>query len=655
MKENTTNTAGVDIAYTAEEQKRAEQGDGVQRRTNASAFEVREVEDGAPVVSGYAAIFDTPTRIGSFTEVIARGAFDEALETADVRALFNHDANQILARRHADGTGTLKLSTDEHGLRYEFSPGDQTYARDLVESMRRGDVSASSFAFTIEEQTWDDKRSTRTVEKVGTLVDISPVVFPAYAETSASVRAEDQPEAHAQETSQTKNETQAKPQQERRELFTQPNTMKDSNSLKELRGKNFAEYEALTAKAEAEGREMTEAEAQRADHLELEILRIDEKLKRAVAKEDMVARLANFGGASKSEQREAAKIHSTFSLARAASQIIQRGHLDGAEAEWKQEADKEAQRAGIRLEGNIAIPEVALRADETDQFAATATAAADAGGPGFVGTQVGAAIAALREPTLVESLGATVIRNATSNLQFPRISTKAGAGWLTEVADDAVSGMQMDSLSLTPKRVGCETKYSRQLLIQGGASVDAVIAQDIALAINAAIDTAAFSGSGSSGQPTGILSTTGIVDNSTANANTTDVSGTFLTMEQDLLSAGALNGARYVCSPTAHKLLKESARVSNVAALYEYQGNLANGYPVVPTGYLADSAAGVGQVVMANFSNLLLVYFGSGLDLLVDPYSAAGTSQIKLHASRFVDLACRQPGAFSVCTDLSAD
>ena len=115
MKENTTNTAGVDIAYTAEEQKRAAQGDGVQRRTNASAFEVREVEDGAPVVSGYAAIFDTPTRIGDFTEVIARGAFDEALETADVRALFNHDANQILARRHADGTGTLKLSTDEHG------------------------------------------------------------------------------------------------------------------------------------------------------------------------------------------------------------------------------------------------------------------------------------------------------------------------------------------------------------------------------------------------------------------------------------------------------------------------------------------------------------------------------------------------------------
>jgi len=626
----------------------------VQQRTHMADFEVREDSNGQPVIRGYAAVFDAPTRIGSFTEVIARGAFDEVMDTADVRALFNHDPNMILARRHSDGSGTLKLSTDAHGLAYEFTPGSQTYARDLVESMKRGDINASSFAFTIQDQTWSEDHSKRTVEKVGMLLDIAPVTFPAYRQTEASLR---HTEVEAEVRSEQKEETPAEvrseaPKQPQFETNKQtPFNMKNSNELKELRGKHTAEFEAINAVADADGRNLTEAESQRCDFLNAEIFRIDDKLKRAIQQEEMVARMAQMGGTSMpSEVREAQKTHSQFSIARAAAQLIKNGKLEGAEAEWKQESDREAQRTGIHLEGNVGIPEVALRAGGADDFQA-----GSGDGSGFVATNVGSAIAALREPSLIERLGATVITGATGNVKFPRISEEAVAVWETEVAAGDNSTMEMDDLTLTPKRVGCVTKYSKQLLIQGGASVDAVIAQDIASAINHAIDSAAFAGSGASGQPTGILATTGVFDNTTSGAgNTTDLVALATQMEADLIGVGAANGAQYIFSPLAMKLAKGDAMISNVTPLWDLASNTVNGYGAVQTGYLANVSATVGQVVFGNFNQLLLVYFGAGLDLLIDPYTAGANAQVKINANRFVDLAVRQPKAFSICKDVAA-
>lgn len=634
--------------YVPVQTERSESHDDsqVQQRTHMANFEVREDSNGQPVIRGYAAVFDAPTRIGNFTEVIARGAFDEVMETADVRALFNHDPNMILARRHADGSGTLKLSTDSHGLAYEFTPGTQSYARDLVESMKRGDINASSFAFTIQDQEWSDDHSKRTVQKVGMLLDIAPVTFPAYSQTEASLRSTEVEKTETETPAEVRSEAPKQPQTET--IQTNPYNMKNSNELKELRGKHTAEFEQINAAADADGRNLTEAESQRCDFLNAEILRIDDKLKRAIQQEEMTARMAQMGGTSvPSEVREAAKVHKSFSIARAASQILKSGKLEGAEAEWKQESDREARATGLHLEGNVGIPQIALR-NAADDF----TTSGD--GDGFVGTQVGSAIAALREPSMIERLGATVITGATSNIQFPRVSVAAAGAWAAETGDGADSTMEMDDLTLSPKRIGCVTKYSKQLLIQGGASVDAVIAQDIAAAINSAIDTAAFAGTGADGQPTGILATTGVFDNTNGSGNTTDLVDLATQMEADLIGAGAAIGAQYIFSPTAMKLAKADAMINNVSPLWDLSNNSVNGYNAVQTGYLADATGPLGQVVFGNFQQLLLVYFGAGLDLLIDPYTAGLSAQVKINANRFVDLAVRQPKAFSICKDIAA-
>ena len=138
-----------------------------------------EGEKTNPVVVGHAAVFDTLSEdLGGFQERISKNAFDDVLKN-DVRAFFNHDPNHLLART---SSGTLKLSVDEKGLKYEFSVPDTSSGRDLLVSMERGDITQSSFAFTIDDDSWGKENGTdiRTINKVKRLYDVSPVSIPAY-------------------------------------------------------------------------------------------------------------------------------------------------------------------------------------------------------------------------------------------------------------------------------------------------------------------------------------------------------------------------------------------------------------------------------------------------------------------------------------------
>ena len=146
-------------------------------------------EDEGRVVTGYAAVFDESTRIGEVDEVISRDAFSDSLND-DVVALFNHDMNMVLARS-TGGEGTLRMEIDEKGLKYTFRLGNQTYARDLEESIARGDIKGSSFAFTVREDQYerqDNGRYLRRIEKIGRLIDVSVVSVPAYPQTSVAMR-----------------------------------------------------------------------------------------------------------------------------------------------------------------------------------------------------------------------------------------------------------------------------------------------------------------------------------------------------------------------------------------------------------------------------------------------------------------------------------
>ena len=139
-----------------------------------------------PTVVGYGAVFNSMSNdLGGFREFISPKAFEGRLED-DVRFLVNHDANLILARTT---NGTLRLSVDEKGLRYEADLPNTSTARDLMELLKNGTISQSSFAFTVEEDSWEvkDGMNIRTIDKVSQLYDVSSVTYPAYNSASSAV------------------------------------------------------------------------------------------------------------------------------------------------------------------------------------------------------------------------------------------------------------------------------------------------------------------------------------------------------------------------------------------------------------------------------------------------------------------------------------
>lgn len=158
------------------------------RTFDITQLKTRDGTEAEPlVISGYASVFNSKTNIGNFfEEIIAPGAFARSLsENGDIRALFNHDWNNVLGRTKS---GTLRLEEDERGLKFEVELPNTTIARDLAESMRRGDINQCSFGFFPTEETWDynSEPAVRTINEVE-LFEISVVSIPAYEDTEVSL------------------------------------------------------------------------------------------------------------------------------------------------------------------------------------------------------------------------------------------------------------------------------------------------------------------------------------------------------------------------------------------------------------------------------------------------------------------------------------
>lgn len=161
----------------------------IQRRIITDDIHVRYESGGPPKIQGYAAVFDQTVELGpGFRERVAPGAFSETIKNDDIRALIDHLPQHILGRNKAK---TLTLKEDDKGLYYEILPPDRQDARDLIVSIKRGDVTQSSFGFSIlkREVEIDEEKDelTRTLVKVK-LYDVSPVTFPAYPQTEVKVR-----------------------------------------------------------------------------------------------------------------------------------------------------------------------------------------------------------------------------------------------------------------------------------------------------------------------------------------------------------------------------------------------------------------------------------------------------------------------------------
>ena len=154
--------------------------------------EVRASGDASPKIVGHAAKFNTLSQdLGGFFERILPSAFDDCLASnPDIVGLFNHSMDYVLGRTSSN---TMTVSVDAEGLLYTIDPPDTQLARDLMTSMKRGDIRGSSFGFYCLEDTWDLDPTTdsiiRTIVKAS-VFDCSVVTDPAYLAADAAVRSQ---------------------------------------------------------------------------------------------------------------------------------------------------------------------------------------------------------------------------------------------------------------------------------------------------------------------------------------------------------------------------------------------------------------------------------------------------------------------------------
>lgn len=150
--------------------------------------EVRVESDGDRKIRGMAIVFNSRSvNLGGFTEIIKPEAVDRTIsEGLDVRALVDHDTSKILGRTRA---GTLQLRKTRNGLEVLIDPPNTTAARDIMESMERGDVTGMSFGFRVLTDDWrmEDGEPLREVTDMR-VSEVSIVTFPAYPETSVALR-----------------------------------------------------------------------------------------------------------------------------------------------------------------------------------------------------------------------------------------------------------------------------------------------------------------------------------------------------------------------------------------------------------------------------------------------------------------------------------
>ena len=287
--------------------------------------------------------------------------------------------------------------------------------------------------------------------------------------------------------------------------------------------------------------------------------------------------------------------------------------LDGIELEAHRELEK---RFGKPAQGFYA-PNDVLKRD--------LTATAGDTGDKLVATVKPEMIEALKAQPIVAQLGARLLTGLSSNVTIPKAGTQT-AYWTDETDSGSAlseSTMTIGSISLSPKRVAAYSELSKQLLAQSSFDVESMVRDDLVYQLNLAFDAVAIDGGGTN-QPSGVLDASGL-HGQTGGQNWQNV----IDAEADVMSTHALAGSlAYVTTPAVMATLKGTEKASNTAQ-FVWQDNRINGYPAVATTQMTAD-----HTVFGDWSQVVLAEFGSGVDIVADPYSLALTGMIRVHAAR---------------------
>jgi len=370
----------------------------------------------------------------------------------------------------------------------------------------------------------------------------------------------------------------------------------------------------------------------------------------------------------------ASQERSSYSLT-AGIRAMLTGDWSSREAGLVRELSKEVEKSGIAktTERSFFVPFSAL-----SQRATYVTSGATTGG-NLVQTDLldQDFIEFLRNNATMLQLGVRTMPGLVGNVAIPRRSGVASTYYLSsQTTAITQSESTFDQVTMAPKNLAALSKYSRQTLLQGTPGIEELVRRDLTDGINLAIDLGILNGSGSSGQPTGIMQTSGI------GSVAMGTNGGAVTLEKvvDLETAvmtvnGAVN-ANTVAYLTNYKVLAALKKLRaggsttgdgpflfNTDAAGLGRGptpGTLNGYPLaatnqVPSTLTKGSSSGVcSALLMGDFSQAMVGFWGNGLEITIgedsDDFSKALTS---VRGIVTYDVAVRDPKSFAAILDIT--
>jgi HK97 family phage major capsid protein len=251
----------------------------------------------------------------------------------------------------------------------------------------------------------------------------------------------------------------------------------------------------------------------------------------------------------------------------------------------------------------------------------------------------------LRNQAAVVAAGARMLPGLVGNVDIPRQNAAAAGGWIaTETGAPSEGQLTTDVVSLVPKTFGMRTEITRKILKQSTPAAEDLVREDMRRVIGLALDLAAISGSGASGQPTGITvaSGTSVVTHSSALSATL---ANILEYESDLGTANAPPRRAFIMRSAAKAVLKSSIKHATAAAgfLMEPDGSV-NGNPSFVTEQAPASGAS-GAILCGAFEDLLVGMWGV-LDLFSDPYTLGNSGGMVVRGFQDIDIGIRHAASF---------
>jgi HK97 family phage major capsid protein len=344
-----------------------------------------------------------------------------------------------------------------------------------------------------------------------------------------------------------------------------------------------------------------------------------------------------------------------FSITRACRLLIERRPLDGIEGEMSKEIEKKVGRGstGLFIPAEVAetpLSRLSAGVQRHMMSRSTQVAGTFSLGGALVPTETLSMIELLRNMAVVMGLGARRLDDLQGDVTIPRQITATTIAAKGETETAAETNVTFDDIKLTPHRLTGFVPISKQLIAQSSEDVEALIREDLMKQLALQMDTEALYGTGADGQPVGLVNQTGI------NTITYGAAATWAkvvehetTVEVDNALLGSL---AYLTSPGAKGKWKTKSKDTG-SGMFIWADNMVNGYPAVSSNQIPATGTYANRSIFANWSDMLIAFW-SGMEIIVDPYSAKKTGKIEIQIEQLWDTALRHPESFSLSTDSAA-